>query len=154
MNESDWKIDYESEKTLINWITKLDLICMSKEEQNNLNYISSTYYIGMVVSLLIFPRFSEILGRVKIMYVMAIFALISNIGMIFFSISVSLLQKFYFFNGASAAINTCVTYNYILEFLPKRWKPVFSTLFFAGMILPTVLYPLYFMYISKNWIYF
>lgn len=41
------------------------------------SYIGSSYFLGMVLSLLIFPRLSEIYGRVKILYVMVIFYLIS-----------------------------------------------------------------------------
>lgn len=106
------------------------------------------------MSIVIFPSLSESFGRVKILYVMVLFALISVSGILFADTSVLHLQIFYFINGMAASIGTCVAYNYLMEFMPDKVKFKYSTIFFVGNILPTILYPLYFLYISKNWLYF
>jgi MFS family permease len=59
----------------------MNLICISSENKNDIafdtSYIGSSYFLGMVISIVIFPRLSELYGRLKVIYVMVIFGLIS-----------------------------------------------------------------------------
>jgi MFS family permease len=93
----------------------LKLECADKYD---IGFIGSSYFLGMVISLLLFPRLSEIYGRIKIIYTMAILGFISETGILFFSFSLKLLYYFYFLNGCAATIAVCVGYNYLMEFLP------------------------------------
>lgn len=85
---------------------------------------------------------------------MVIFNLISETGILFFNYTVELLQLYYFINGVATLIRSCVAYNYLLEFLPTSMKNKFSTIYFVTMVIPTILYPFYFMFISNNALYF
>ena len=155
-----WRIDWNSPYTLKNWVTELNLVCLPVNNENEVeikhdtSYIGSSYFLGMVVSIIIFPRLSEIYGRLKVLYVMIAFGLISMTGILFVTSSVLHLQIYYFINGMAASIGTCVGYNYLMEFIPNERKFKFSTIFFVGSIIPTIMYPFYFMYVSKNWLYF
>lgn len=85
---------------------------------------------------------------------MVAFNLISETGILLFSPQIYYLQIYYFINGIATLIRTCVAYNYLLEFLPISMKNKFSTIYFVTMVIPTILYPLYFIYISNNALYF
>lgn len=108
----------------------------------------------MVVSLLIFPRLSEIIGRIRIMYCMAVCIVISQTGILFFSYDLEHLKFFYFIAGCVTTCQVCVGYNYMLDFVPKKKKFLFSTILLSAYVLPSIFYPLYFKYISRNWLYF
>jgi len=108
-------VDWTSKNSLHNWITELKLICSNKYD---VAFIGSSYFLGMVISILVFPRLSDMYGRIKILYGMLAFGLISYIGILFFSTSLRILYHFYFMQGMAATIAVCVGYNYLMEFLP------------------------------------
>ena len=51
--------------------------------------------------------------------------------------------------GVAAALNPCVGYVYILEVVSKRNEAFIITLSQIGEAIPTLVGPLYFMYISS-----
>lgn len=129
----------------------MDLVCTNRDE---ISFIGSSYFLGMVISLLIFPRLSELYGRLKIIYCLMIFGFVSEGGILFFSFTLRSLYIYYFINGIAATIAVCVGYIYLMEFLPDNKKGLYSTILLAVLPLPSILYPMYFLYISKNWLYF
>jgi MFS family permease len=70
------------------------LICIPVNDKNKVeishdtSYIGSSYFLGMVVGIILFPRISEIIGRVKVLYVMVLFGVVSLSGILFAPISV------------------------------------------------------------------
>ena len=56
---AEWRIDYSSDKTFRNWVQKLNLTCESKEI---IGLIGSSYFLGMAVSSVLFPRLADIIG--------------------------------------------------------------------------------------------
>ena len=48
-----FKIDYTSEDTVSNWITELNLVCLSKF---NIGLFGSLYFVGYVIGALTFVR--------------------------------------------------------------------------------------------------
>ena len=55
-----WKYDYNAPTSLHNWVEKLDLACLPSE---NIGYIGSAYFVGVLISVLVIPRIADIYGR-------------------------------------------------------------------------------------------
>ena len=56
-----------------------------------------------------------------------------------------------FLMGVSAALNPCVAYVYVMEVVPKKDETFIMTMTQIGEAIPTLVGPLYFMYVSTHW---
>jgi hypothetical protein len=56
-----------------------------------------------------------------------------------------------FLMGVAAALNPCVGYVYVMEITQKRYEANVITLSQIGEGIPTLIGPLYFMFISTSW---
>ena len=56
-----------------------------------------------------------------------------------------------FLMGVAASLNPCVAYVYLLEVVEKRQETIVITLSSIGEGLPTLIGPLYFMYVGTYW---
>ena len=61
-NVREYKIDYSSDKSLVNWYEQLDLVC---EPDWKIALIGSAFFVGWVITLLWVPRISDKHGRKK-----------------------------------------------------------------------------------------
>lgn len=66
MPENSWKIDYDNDTSLHNWVDKLDLTCTSK---NLIGSIGSSYFIGFAISSVVTPIISDRIGRKKPIFI-------------------------------------------------------------------------------------
>lgn len=55
-----YSIDWSSSTSLHNWVEQLDLTCADPDD---VGFIGSSYFIGVMISVLILPRLSDIAGR-------------------------------------------------------------------------------------------
>ena len=53
--------------------------------------------------------------------------------------------------GVGAALNPCIGYVYVMEIVPRKHQAVAITLTQIGEGIPTLIAPLYFMYVSTYW---
>lgn len=61
---TSYEIDWDSNKSLKNWVEPLDLMCRSKGE---IGFLGSTSMIGWSIALVFFPRLSDLKGRKNIL---------------------------------------------------------------------------------------
>ena len=54
------EIDWSSNTSLHNWVEQLNLECADPDD---VGFIGSSYFIGVMVSVLIIPRLSDLVGR-------------------------------------------------------------------------------------------
>ena len=64
---SQWKIDYESDKSYKNWVDplKLNLTC---EDDKKIGFIASNYFLGFAISCAIIPRIADKVGRKSLLF--------------------------------------------------------------------------------------
>ena len=55
-----YSVDWDSNTSLHNWVEQLDLTCANPDD---VGFIGSSYFIGVMVSVLILPRLSDLVGR-------------------------------------------------------------------------------------------
>ena len=48
---------------LNNWVDKLGMLC---ESQQNIGFLGSSYYVGIVMAMLAVPALSDMFGRKKV----------------------------------------------------------------------------------------
>ena len=56
-----------------------------------------------------------------------------------------------FLMGVACALNPCVAYVYVMEVVPKKDETLIITLTQIGEAIPTIVGPLYFMYVNTYW---
>ena len=144
-----YRVDWEDDSSLYNWIEQFELQCAPK---NEFGMFGSLFFAGVVVSSLIMPRLSDNYGRKKL-------SLFGTIGHFFFSIgilcstSLNFSLAMTFMVGFSMGGRVLVGYCWLTEHMfVDSVKYVTATMFFfdsAGILVATI----YFKFISKNWIY-
>lgn len=60
---TSWKIDWDNSRSLHNWVTNLNMHC---SDNIILGYFGSLYFLGFLISSIIFPPLSDKVGRLKI----------------------------------------------------------------------------------------
>lgn len=108
-----------------------------------------------MISALIIPRYADIHGRKNVVFATSSASILVSLGLIF-SRSLIFTCFVLFVLGLLVSGNFGVSYVYNLEFFPPEWKSTVGTL---DNIVHTLLcgaLPLYFLFLSKNyvWLFF
>ena len=109
-----WKIDTESESSLINWHEKLDLTCVPEFKAAS---IISAYFVGWAIALLFLPRLADIYGRKKI-FLAATSMNLTLMTVVLMTTSLNLMIATFFGLGVATSVRITVGYNYLIEFAP------------------------------------
>lgn len=130
----------ESDLTIENLVTRGGFEC---EKASSLGLMGTYYFLGIVLSFLIWIKSSDTWGRKPIVLLGSILQLSGYAGILFFPFTLT-LQYFYFLAlGLGTVVSISTSYNYLNEFLPNHAKIAFSTLFLAFQILPALVMPVY-----------
>jgi MFS family permease len=100
-------------KPLHNWTEKLDLACVSDYK---IGLIGSSYFIGWVCTLLIFPGLADYFGR-KWIYRIALMVSFVLYAGIYFCQNINLMIGIMFCLGAFTTARISVGFVYMLEFV-------------------------------------
>jgi len=108
-------VDWSSEKSLHNWVEKLDLTC---ETSARIGLIGSVVFFGWTLASLILPRLADIHGRRKPYLLIMVFqALI--LALLISSQSLVLTTLLMFFLGLCAVGRYTFAYIYLIEFMTE-----------------------------------
>jgi len=76
-------VSYRSVKNdpnyLNNWVEKLGILC---ETQSNIGFLGSSYYIGIVLAMIVIPALSDCYGRKTVFLSTMVLQVISQYGLI------------------------------------------------------------------------
>ncbi len=103
--------------------------------------IGSYYFLGVVLSFLIWIKTSDSWGRKPIVILGSVLQLGGYTGILFFSFTLTMMYLFFFSLGLGTVLSICTSYNFLNEFMPNRAKIFSSTLFLAFQILPALAMP-------------
>ena len=98
-----------------NWVGKLGLLC---EPKNRIGLLGSSYFIGIIASMLFVPALSDHIGRKKIFCGTMVVSIIGQIGLIY-SHSLTVSTCFMVVLGMTWPGKRVTGINYILEFIPE-----------------------------------
>jgi MFS family permease len=81
-----WRVDWNDPHSLWNWTTWLDLHCDSMY----VGFFGTLYFLGFLISSLIFPPMSDRIGRKKMFMVGSLIQFLTFIGMLLFKSSLAM----------------------------------------------------------------
>ena len=144
-----WEVDWTYSNSLHNWVTWLDLYCV---ESYQLGIFGSLYFLGFLISCLIFPPLSDKYGRRNFFMLGALLQLLAISAKMTFR-SKEIFLALMFVLGFSQPMKSMIAYSHLMEFLPRR-ESKFSGifLFFDGLVV--VISPLLIWYVSQDLTFF
>ena len=137
--------DFTNKNSFHNWVEELDLYCTP---QAKIGMLGSFLFAGILFSMFFIIPLSDKYGR-KPMLILnaALGTVVQGAFLLYYD-----LYFFYFLMflmGVAAALNPCVGYVYILEVVSKQHEAKIITLSQIGEGIPTLIGPLYFMFVSS-----
>lgn len=146
----DFWIDFDHERSLINWSERIGLICRPGWQ---VGLLGSAFFAGWVSTLLWVPLFANHFGRLRVFQLSCFMSVILYVVFLF-SRSYLLTLASMFLMGATTSGKLGVGYPYLMELLGKNYRPFYATLMSAATSLDGIIGTLYFIYVSKNAYYF
>ena len=142
-----YRVNYDSESSLHNWIEEYDLHCSSSVY---IGLFGSIFFVAFVISSLIFPPLSDCLGRKPIARMGIVVQALSS-TLLIFSRSQYFTYIILFDMGLVYSINILVGYVLVMELLPEKSTAYATslTLGLDGLVLTWC--SLFFMFVSSNW---
>jgi hypothetical protein len=146
-----YRIYTESKKTLINLVTNTNLECEGISSTNGISLLGTCFFLGLVFSFILWIKVVKRgWARKPIILLGAAFQNIGFIAILFFPISLKVLQFSYFLMGLGSVLTNCTSYNFLNEFTPNHSKIIVSTLYLSFQILPAILLPVYLALIDED----
>ncbi len=153
-------IDWDSEKSLHNWVDPLNLECtlyfdnlLLGEKTYLIGLLGSIYFVGWLTAAFVVPRLGDILGRKKPFIYSLAFSIPLYLGLIL-SRNIYVNITLFLFLGMCQEGKLSVCFVYLLEFMPIKYYNIIGTLFAIWEGLTLTCLAIYFRYISKEWIYY
>ena len=140
-------IDWDAETSLHNWVEQLDLTCKSNSE---IGLIGSSYFIGIMVSVFVLPRLSDLYGRKWPIIFCQFIQVPAYIWMFYMS---SLIEAYVIFLCMGLAFGGSISINslYMQEFLSVRYRAIALTVGQTIEGMTVALLVCYFAYWTKYW---
>lgn len=127
----------------------MDLTCASNSQ---IGLLGSSLFIGVVLGCLILPRLADLYGR-KPVFLFGLVMIMANTGGLAFCKNMY-LAYFILFIGGIGTCGTCfVGFIYSVEIIPKEFQNTAGLINFFFRSLINTLTPVYFWYISNEWVY-
>ena len=111
------QVNWESTRSLHNWVEKLDLVC---EPSWRIGLIASMCIFGSSIGTLFVPRLGDVYGRRLPCLISMGASLLMHLSLIL-SNSVNLTMALFFFQGLCTPGKSNVGYVYMLELVPAAW---------------------------------
>jgi MFS family permease len=121
------------------------------EDHLTISYIGSSYFVGMLIALIAFPRLSDLYGRKWIFYGEVLVNLISFNYVLFIASTSSELIWNILILGFSTGIRLSVSFVFVIESVPKEWQVFCSTLWCVMEGAVTSEATFFFQVISSDW---
>lgn len=150
LHPTETLIDWESTRSLHNWVETLSLECV---EPYRIGLLGSMYFAGWTVACVFIPRLGDLYGRRFPYLISSGLSVFVYLGLILSS-NLTLSTIFFFMLGLCCVGKSNLCYVYLLEFIPLRWQVYVGTflLFLDGSTM--IIISLYFRYMSRDWLYF
>ena len=144
------RVNWDSTRSLHNWVDKLDLVC---EPSWKIGLLGSMYLFGWSAACLFVPRMGDIYGRKWPYAISTGLSLGVYLGLIL-SNNINLSLALFFFLGICTPGKSNIAYVYLLELVPIDWQTYVGTslLFADGSTM--IILSLYFRFMSKDWLGF
>ena len=148
-NVISYRPNMELKESYTNWISHYGLTCTSG---GYIGLIASAFFIGWIGTLVFIPRLSDLFGRQRFIQVGNIFCSIGY-SLLFMTHSYFVLVTAMATMGACCTLRTQISVIYFHESLSKEHFTTFFAILasFEGLI--GILASIYFIFISKNWIW-
>lgn len=140
-------IDWEDPSSLYNMVQTLDLMCTPEEE---IQRISTIYYIGEIVGGLLISRIPDLFGRKYPLLISTALQFPVFLG-ILLSRSLTLTYVLGFFLGILHIGIYNGGYINICEYVHNTWKNIVCTVLLAFDMVSLIIVGLYFRYVSDDW---
>ena len=111
-----FKPDPDSDETLTNWVSTMNLYCT---EDFEMSLIGSMFLVGAFVGSFILPRAADIYGR-KPLFLTGLGIYILDVIALYFCNNLYLLYFLLFAGGISETGRYYVAYVYVVEMMPKK----------------------------------
>lgn len=124
LRPNKWRFDYEHEESYINWVESLRLTCM---DEKVISMIGGSFFVGMVISSIVIPRYSEIYGR-QISLFWCICVQSTAYCYIFYSKDIYHTIMWFLIVGLCAGGRNFICLQYVSELVPQEYKTHVITL--------------------------
>ena len=143
----EYTYDWDSPLSLTNFIYELSIEC---EPTYKIKLLGCLYFVGVLISIILWTMCTDFFGRKKIILLGSIMQLSAYAGVIFYNHSLFLIYFYYLLLGSGSVITICTSYNYLVEFTPRKHRIVVGTLYLSVQILPAMILPVYLSFISDD----
>jgi len=143
-------VDWESSRSVNNLVQQLGLECA---EPYQIGMLGSSFFIGMTLFVVLITRLGDLLGRKRPAIVCQILSIPILMG-IMVSRSLYLTSALLFLFGAVTPGREHVVFTYIGELVPLRNRTLTGSILLFADATTIGVVALYFLYVSKNWLYF
>ena len=144
------KVDWESTRSLHNWVERLDLVC---EPGWKIGLIGSMYLMGWSLGCLFIPRLGDTKGRRWPFLITSVASVLIYLVLLL-SRSINLTMAMYFILGLTTPGKVNLGYVYLLELVPTAWQTYVGTVLLIGDGSTMIFLSIYFRFISKDWFWF
>jgi len=143
----EYTYDWDSPLSLTNYIYELSIEC---EPAYKIKLIGCFYFAGVLVSIVLWTMCTDFFGRKKIILLGPVMQLAAFAGVSFCNRSLLLVYLYYLLLGCGSVITICTSYNYLVEFTPRRHRIAVGTLYISVQVLPALLMPVYLSMVSDD----
>ena len=113
----DYKIDFEDNRSLHNWVEQYDLTCASDQ---TVGRIGSSFFVGTFLGSMVLPRAADVVGR-KPMFILGLVIYIGIIIGLIFATTVYELMGLLAVSGIGEAGRYYVAYVYVIEIFHTKY---------------------------------
>lgn len=140
-----YPINWNSPRSVHNWVETLGLDCV---EPYRIGLMGSMFFLGIAVFTLFVARSADIYGRKYPVRISSLLSLPTQFGLLF-SNNLTLSTVIFFFQGACSPGKVQVSFVYVCELVPVRFRTYIGSLVLFGMGTTMILFAVYFRFISK-----
>ena len=141
-----YKPDPDDVETMTNWISTMDLYCLSSLDQS---LIGSMFFVGTFTGSFVLPRAADIYGR-KPLFLIGLALYIGVVISLYFCSNLFLLYVLLYLGGVSETGRYYVAYVYTVEMMPARVQDKAGLYIFMVFGFVMVYIAAQFSYITKD----
>ncbi|CDW86242.1 solute carrier family 22 member 4 [Stylonychia lemnae] len=142
-----YRIEQFGDTSLQNYVVNLGLEC---DSPNKLRLIGSFYFIGVILSIIIWMKQSEYFGKKQLILYGSFVQLMAYTGILFFQFDLTVMYLYYLGLGMGSMLTLYNSFLYLQDFTPKKFKLAIGNLFLTFQILPMIFISIYLGLFSSN----
>lgn len=143
----EWRIDWTSSESINNFIVYFDLHCSSKFE---IGLMGTMIFVGYTISAIIFPRMSDVIGRM-LTFRRSFVIHVIGIGLILFVPSYYMIYVGLFLVGLASTVRTAVGYVYSLEFIEIKHQNLSGSIMKTVDVITPIIFSVMFLTVTNDW---